>query len=91
MLYRTVPKNNDELSILGFGCMRLPLTEKGQIAIPKEIRSKTFKKGSKIAILAYNDHIELRPMKQMETALASEKVLAKDWNTKEENKAWKNL
>jgi len=24
MLYRTVPKNNDQLSILGFGCMRLP-------------------------------------------------------------------
>ncbi len=23
MLYRTVPKNNDQLSILGFGCMRL--------------------------------------------------------------------
>jgi predicted aldo/keto reductase-like oxidoreductase len=24
MLYRTVPKNQDQLSILGFGCMRLP-------------------------------------------------------------------
>ena len=24
MLYRTMPKNNDQLSILGFGCMRLP-------------------------------------------------------------------
>ena len=24
MLYRTVPKNDDQLSILGFGCMRLP-------------------------------------------------------------------
>lgn len=29
MLYRKVPKNGDELSILGFGCMRLPL--KGQV------------------------------------------------------------
>lgn len=28
MLYRTMPKNGDKLSILGFGCMRLPLTEK---------------------------------------------------------------
>ncbi|MCP4107594.1 MAG: aldo/keto reductase, partial [Desulfobacteraceae bacterium] len=31
MLYRTIPKNNDELSILGFGCMRLPLKEGGEI------------------------------------------------------------
>ncbi len=30
MLYRKVPKNDDELSILGFGCMRLPM-EGGQI------------------------------------------------------------
>jgi len=29
MLYRRVPKNGDELSILGFGCMRLPLN--GQV------------------------------------------------------------
>lgn len=25
MQYRTVPKNGDKLSVLGFGCMRLPL------------------------------------------------------------------
>ena len=42
------------------------ITEKGQIAIPKEIRdSEGFKTGSKIAILAFDDHIELRPMKQV--------------------------
>ena len=35
MLYRTVPKNGDELSILGFGCMRLPTDEKGQIDEPR--------------------------------------------------------
>lgn len=29
MQYRKVPKNGDELSVLGFGCMRLPL--KGQV------------------------------------------------------------
>ncbi len=72
------------------------ITEKGQIAIPKNIRSKKgFKKGSRIAILAYDDHVELRPMKQisekMATAAASEKVLAKDWNSKEDEEAWKNL
>ena len=27
MLYRTMPKNGDTLSILGFGCMRLPMAE----------------------------------------------------------------
>ena len=72
------------------------ITEKGQIAIPKFIRDiEGFGEGTKIAILAFEDHIELRPMKQilkgMATAFASEKVLAKDWNRKEEDKAWKNL
>lgn len=31
MLYRKVPKTGDELSILGFGAMRLPMTEDGNI------------------------------------------------------------
>lgn len=31
MLYRKVPKTGDELSILGFGAMRLPMTEDGAI------------------------------------------------------------
>ena len=31
MLYRKMPENGDELSILGFGCMRLPLKEDGTI------------------------------------------------------------
>ena len=71
------------------------ITEKGQIAIPKDIRGKGFEEGSKVAILAFDDHVELRPMKQinkkMELAFASEKSLAKDWDTKEEDRAWKNL
>lgn len=72
------------------------ITEKGQITIPKGIRDvEGFKTGSKVAILAFKDHIELRPMDQisekMATAVASEKVLAKDWNSKEDDKAWKNL
>ena len=37
MLYRKMPKNGDMLSILGFGCMRLPLTKEGQI---DEVRAK---------------------------------------------------
>lgn len=28
---------------------------------------------------------------KMETTILSEKVLAKDWNTKEEDEAWKEL
>ena len=72
------------------------ITEKGQIAIPKDIRKiKGFKIGSKVVILAYDDHIEVRPIKQVSdsiaTAIASEKVLAKDWLSKEEDKAWKDL
>ncbi len=31
MLYRTIPKNKDELSILGFGAMRLPVKSDGSI------------------------------------------------------------
>ncbi|MDW5550249.1 aldo/keto reductase [Methanosarcina sp.] len=31
MLYRKVPENEDKLSVLGFGCMRLPIKEDGTI------------------------------------------------------------
>ena len=72
------------------------ITEKGQIAIPKDIRKlEGFEQGSKIAILAFKDRIELRPLKKinesMLTALASEKVLAKDWLSEEEDEVWKDL
>ena len=72
------------------------ITSKGQIAIPKDIRElEGFKEGAKIVILAFEDRIELRPLnkisEKMLTSLASEKVLAKDWLSKEEEDAWKNL
>ena len=72
------------------------ITKKGQIAIPKNIRDmKGFKEGSKIAIIAFENRIELRPLDQVNekifTAIATEDVLAKDWNSKEDEKAWKNL
>ncbi len=38
MLYRRMPKNGDELSILGFGAMRLPVNEKGGIDEPRATR-----------------------------------------------------
>ncbi len=72
------------------------ITSKGQIAIPKDIREiEGFKEGEKIVILAFEDHVELRPMKRMSEemfpALASEAVLAKDWLSKEDEEAWKDL
>ena len=76
------------------------VTSKGQIAIPKDMREmEGFEEGEKIAMLAYDDHIELRPMKSLKklmkgsvaTAILSEKSLAKDWDNKEEDVAWKNL
>ena len=72
------------------------ITEKGQIAIPKDIRKlEGFEEGSKIAVLAFDDRIELRPLKSLKSgriaALLSEKSLAKEWRTKEEDEAWKNL
>ena len=79
------------------------ITEKGQIAIPKDIRQiEGFKEGHKVAILAFEDHIELRSLEQVKEkldfkkeklfpALMSEKALAKDWLSKEEEEAWKDL
>ncbi len=72
------------------------ITSKGQIAIPKDIREiEGFREGEKIVILAFDDHVELRPMQKMNEkmfpALASEAVLAKDWLSKEDEEAWKDL
>ncbi|MFA6268843.1 MAG: AbrB/MazE/SpoVT family DNA-binding domain-containing protein [archaeon] len=72
------------------------ITDKGQISISKTLRGKKgFSEGSKIAILNYDDHVEIRRMDEIEerfgTAFASEKSLAKLWNNKEEDKRWKNL
>lgn len=38
MLYRKMPRSEDELSILGFGCMRLPLLDDGRIDIKRAIK-----------------------------------------------------
>ncbi|MBS3164970.1 AbrB/MazE/SpoVT family DNA-binding domain-containing protein [Candidatus Woesearchaeota archaeon] len=71
------------------------ITGKGQVSIPKELRKRgTFAEGSRIAILSFDDHLELRPMsqvqKRLETAIASERAL-KDWRRKGEARAWKGL
>lgn len=71
------------------------ITEKGQICIPNVARLNGFKEGSKINIIVFNDRVELRPLKNISDAmfamLASEEVLAKQWNNKEEDEAWKDL
>lgn len=72
------------------------ITEKGQIVIPKIMRMLAgFKEGAKISIIAYNNKIELRPIDEISESLlnilASEKVLARDWLSKEDEEAWKNL
>ncbi|MBN2734348.1 MAG: AbrB/MazE/SpoVT family DNA-binding domain-containing protein [Methanomicrobiaceae archaeon] len=70
------------------------ITEKGQIVIPKSLR-KRFSPGEKVAIISYEDRIELRPISSVNEALscayATEKTLKKDWDSKEEDEAWKNL
>jgi hypothetical protein len=38
MLYRTIPKTGDKLSILGFGCMRLPSNRTGGVDEERAIR-----------------------------------------------------
>ncbi|MDD3264011.1 MAG: AbrB/MazE/SpoVT family DNA-binding domain-containing protein [Candidatus Nanoarchaeia archaeon] len=72
------------------------ITKKGQISIPKKMRENgNFKLGTKIAIIAFKDHIELRNIQslgnKMENAIISEEILKKDWESLEEEKAWKDL
>ncbi len=71
------------------------ITGKGQICIPNIARMNGFKEGTKISVIVYQNRVELRPLKETSESLlcmlASEEILAKDWNTKEEDKAWKNL
>lgn len=72
------------------------ITEKGQIAIPKDIRKLGgFRQGDKVAILAFKGKIELRPLKDLNEdkflLSIAEKTFAKDWLSKEEDELWKNL
>lgn len=72
------------------------ITSKGQVAIPQELRkTKIFKEGGKVVILAFDEKIEIIPLyvfkKKIAPALASEKALAKEWLSKEDEEAWKDL
>ncbi|HLC86887.1 MAG TPA: AbrB/MazE/SpoVT family DNA-binding domain-containing protein [Candidatus Nanoarchaeia archaeon] len=74
------------------------ITSKGQISIPLAVRTKAgFREGTKVSVIAYKDRVELRLMKKEEISnamicmLASEQVLAKNWLSKEDEEAWKDL
>jgi len=74
------------------------ITQKGQICIPNVARNLVgFKEGTKISIVVYPDRVELRPIKEgkmndaLMCMLASEEVLAKNWLSKEDEEAWKDL
>jgi len=72
------------------------VTAKGQVAIPKQAREKAgLKQGDKIAIITHKDHVELRPLNQlseaMEATMLNMPVLKREWDTPEEDEAWKDL
>ncbi len=73
------------------------ITDKGQVCIPREARDMAgFEEGSKVNLIVFSDRVELRPMKKgmseaMLAMLASEKVLSRNWLSKEDEEAWKDL
>ena len=78
------------------------ISDKGQISIPAKMREKAgLKKGDTLIIVGEGKKITLESASEIErrlnvlkksvTLLASEKSLAKDWLSKEEDEAWKNL
>lgn len=75
----------------------ITLSKKGQIVIPKKVRKELrVDKGSKMLLIEKNGKITLikcNDLKEEEfsTLFASEKSLAKDWLSKEEEEAWKDL
>ena len=74
------------------------ITDKGQICIPSIARNlEGFQTGSKVSIIVYEDKVEIKPLKNDDLndalfcMLASEEVLAKNWLSKEDEEAWKDL
>ncbi|MBI2004478.1 AbrB/MazE/SpoVT family DNA-binding domain-containing protein [Candidatus Pacearchaeota archaeon] len=65
------------------------MSSRGQVVIPIEMR-KGINEGDKLIIIKRDNEIILKKSLP-ETALWSEKSLAKTWLTKEEDEAWKDL
>lgn len=82
------------------------ISERGQLVIPEEIRNDMGLKGKETLVLiergnelilkkesdvAKDITATKKVEEKMSSALLSEKSLAKDWLTKEEDEAWANL
>lgn len=65
------------------------MSSRGQVVIPLEMRSG-IKEGDKLIVIRKDDEIVLKKSIP-ESALWSEKSLAKTWLNKEEDRIWKNL
>lgn len=70
---------------------------KGQVVLPKKIRNNLkITQGTKLLLVERKGEICLKKAdfimnEKNFTLIASEKALAKQWLTKEEDEAWKNL
>ena len=65
------------------------VSSRGQVVIPLDLR-KGINKGDKLIVIRKDDEIILK-RSIPETAMWSEKSLAKTWLNKEEDEAWKDL
>lgn len=65
------------------------MSSRGQVVIPLDMR-KGIKEGDKLIIIRKDDEIILKKSIP-ESALWSEKSLAKTWLNKEEDRIWKDL
>jgi AbrB family looped-hinge helix DNA binding protein len=65
------------------------MSSRGQVVIPLDMR-KGIKEGDKLIVIRKGNEIILKKSIP-ESALWSEKSLAKDWMNKEEDEIWKNL
>lgn len=80
----------------------ITVSKKGQVVLPKEVREALrIDSGSKLFLVQRKGEVTLKKVEsliekekqsdKLFTAFASEKSLAKDWLSKEEDEAWKDL
>jgi len=75
----------------------ITVSKKGQVVLPKNVREEMrIGDGSKLLLVEKSGKATLTkidPLLQenLSTVLASEKSLAKDWLSKQEEEAWKDL
>ena len=79
----------------------IKVSEKGQIALPQTMRETLgIEQGDELIVIQLDNKILLEKSQKVEQSMKddfrdilkfSEMVLAKDWNSKEDEEAWKNL